>query len=77
MLNDILLQTSSGQGYPLSLHLLNNLYIDGNSPVLKNFFVLSGCFLSMRMSSPQKKTMRFSINFVAVFLIAKTDEDFH
>ena len=55
MLNDILLQISSDQVSPLSLHLLNVVSIEGNSPALNNFFVLSECFLSMAMKSPQKK----------------------
>ena len=54
MFNDILLETFSDQASPLSLHLPNIVSIDSNSPALRNFFVLSGCLLSMTMNSPQK-----------------------
>ena len=88
MLNAILLETSSDQVSPLSLHLLNIVSIEGNSPALQNLFILSGCFLSMTMMFPQKKQCNFQLNllissdrknilkFSLVSKICIEDEDF-
>ena len=86
MLNAILLQTSSDQVSPL--HLLNIMSIDGNSPALQNFFILSGGFLSMTLTSPQKGQFTFQLNLLLssdrkdilkrslVLLVSIEDEDF-
>ena len=86
MLNAILLQTSSDQVSPL--HLLNIMSIDGNSPALQNFFILSGDFLSMTLTSPQKGQCTFQLNSLLssdskdilkrslVLLVSIEDKDF-
>ena len=86
MFNAILLQTSSDQVSPL--HLLNIMSIDGNSPALQNFFILSGGFLSMTLTSPQKGQCTFQLNSLLssdrkdilkrslVLLVSIEDEDF-
>ena len=88
MLNDILLQISSDQVSPLSLHLRNVVSIEGNSPALNNFFVLSECFLSMAMNSSQKKQCvlqlysllpsdrKDRLKLSLVSLVCTDDEDF-